>query len=77
ERLIVIEPKGEWPDHMKLDSAVCAAGLKRFVRPVLASDLGGVEAFGADHMAVMEVTKGVRARRPLMVTWNESEVGHA
>jgi hypothetical protein len=68
ERLIVVEPTGSWPDHTRFDSAICEAGLKMFVRPAMPSD-GRVPADA--WVAVQELARGVRVRRPLSIVRNE------
>lgn len=60
------------PHHMDFDRRVCAAGVKRFVRPLLPSDEEarppGVPGFDSDWILVAECEPGVRERRGVSVT---------
>ncbi len=64
-------PDGE-PDQMDFDKAACAAGLKKFLRPMLPSD-GPVATGnpGATHVIVEEMKPGARLRRPAKVMMND------
>jgi hypothetical protein len=90
ERLFVLMPKGDWRsgrfDHMEFDQAVCAAGLKAFVRPVMPSDqpnpLRRVSGpliplddmrIKAGWLRVTELSPGVRMREEVTIAWNNGE----
>jgi hypothetical protein len=63
--LPIVEPLRCVEDHMEFDRQICAAGLKRFVRRILPSDLPAI-APGVDdhvsHVLVAEHTPGLRSR---------------
>lgn len=69
--LPVVEPRGPIADHMAFDRAVCAAGLKLFIRPATAGDWPEADreidpALGRyTHVVVREMSEGVRVRSPV------------
>src|SRR4051812_19498776 len=75
-RVPIVVPRGDVADHMQFDRAVCAAGLKKFLRPVTPSDqpdparaLRGGETpppqFLGSHVLVEELSPGLRTRVPV------------
>jgi hypothetical protein len=88
-RLAVLIPKSDWRgdrfDHMSFDRAVCAAGLKAFVRPVTPSDqpnpLHRVSGpliplgtrFTTDWLRVTKLASGVRLRQEVTIIWNNGK----
>jgi hypothetical protein len=70
ERVPVVLPLEDLEDHTEFDRQICAAGLKRFLRPLAPSDqpdpagVYGPEAprFTGSHILVHELTEGVRGR---------------
>ena len=56
-----ISPKVDWQDPSEFDAAVCAAGLKQFVRRILDSDMP-FPMPGRNAILVREMTPGIRSR---------------
>jgi hypothetical protein len=68
EKVQLISPLDKTIHHMNFDRAVCAAGLKRFVRPILESDLETNPTIKiGGHMLIVEEKPGQRLRIPAMV----------
>lgn len=76
----VVGPLGTCDDNTEFDRAVCAAGLKRFVRRSMDSDRIGrsssvppeAAAFAApgDWLIVMEVSPGVHCKGSVRIGWS-------
>jgi hypothetical protein len=64
---LMIRPNINVQHYAEFDRALCAAGLKAFVRPCHPTD----DAVGAKAMLVQEIEPGVRARR--MIRFGETE----
>ncbi len=70
----IVLPLAEWDDPGEFDRAVCAAGLKTFLRPLTAADQpdpsrrirGGpgdeLPRFAGTHILVRELAPGIRTR---------------
>jgi hypothetical protein len=88
EYLLYLVPRRPWRDHMEFDRAICEAGLKDFLRPVMASDypnparrrppcLAGVPfpeiPARINTLRIREIAAGVRAREFLTVVFPNAE----
>lgn len=84
ERILIISPTREWDDHSEFDQAICAAGLKVFIRPTMPSDHPGhgvpldpavpIPAIDlGDVIVVRELKKGLRVRQPITIRCEDGE----
>jgi hypothetical protein len=63
----LVEPVGAWVDHAGFDRTLCRAGVKRFVRKRRLDDWPeGLPMIGG-HVLVVELSPGIRSRKPLCV----------
>jgi hypothetical protein len=80
--VIAVEPWAACDDHMEFDRQVCQAGLKRFIRRVMKSDLPGegepvpldrkipiLDIKPGDWLIVFEITEKVRVKRSVRIAW--------
>jgi hypothetical protein len=68
----LVRPRGEPADPVLFDCTVCAAGLKRFIRPILPEDQrGGWWEVGNDHLLVEQIAPGNHVKEPVQVFWRD------
>jgi hypothetical protein len=76
----VVEPLAPCEDNMDFDRAVCAAGVKRFVRRSMPSDAPGSgrpldptipvpQVNPGDWLIVLEIQEGLRVKQTIRVAW--------
>jgi hypothetical protein len=85
EFLPYLIPRRAWRDHMDFDRAVCATGLKDYVRPIMPSDhpnpararsSGPVPQMppGTNALRIRELARGIRTRLSCTISFPKAGV---